>query len=86
MINNHQRHDDDKPHAHPIDRLLIGYQKNRPSSMNFYRTETNHLLQRQRVIRSFLHKIDENEVSLFKIQRTYNSKKKSFLSHRFVNQ
>lgn len=51
---------------HPIDRVLTAYfdrnhQISRSQSNN-YKSETRLLLQRQRVIRSFLHKAEETEV------------------------
>ena len=73
LINkNNKRNQEEKNDYHPIDRILTGHYQYRrsPTSMNlrsnFCRTETNHIIQRQRVIRSFLNnKSDENEVSLF---------------------
>ncbi len=53
---------------HPIDRILIGYintnNQMRKTKSNTYKSETKHLIQRQRVIRSFLNKSDEFEVRL----------------------
>jgi hypothetical protein len=54
-------------HEHPMDRVLTGYLNPvRNSHINTrihkYRSETNNIIQRQRVIRSFLNKPDENEV------------------------
>ena len=51
---------------HPIDRLLHTHDdRHRPARQaqsNNYRTETTRMIQRQRVIRSFLTKPDETEV------------------------
>lgn len=65
-----KRNPEDKFNSHPIDRILTGHYKQRSSPTNlrptFYRTETSHTIQRQRVIRSFLNnKSDDNEVSRF---------------------
>jgi hypothetical protein len=54
-------------HEHPIDRILTGSfnpMKNSQTNIrtNKYRSETNYIIQRQRAIRSFLNKSDENEV------------------------
>lgn len=52
---------------HPIDRILTAYfdhnnQIKQAQSNNNYKSETRHIIQRQRVIRSFLHRPDETEV------------------------
>jgi hypothetical protein len=55
---------------HPIDRILTGYvntnhqiRNSQPNTKsNTYKSETKHIIQRQRVIKSFLNKQDEIEV------------------------
>ena len=52
---------------HPIDRILTAYfdrnnQIKQSQSNNNYKSETRQIIQRQRVIRSFLHRPDETEV------------------------
>lgn len=51
---------------HPIDRILTGYSNPshqiRNSQSKNYKSETKHIIQRQRVLRSFLNKPDEIEV------------------------
>ena len=59
---------------HPIDRVLIPYfntnkqRKNLQSNIqsNNYKSETKRIIQRQRVIRSFLNKPDEIEVRKYR--------------------
>ncbi len=51
---------------HPIYRVLIGFNQMKKSQANSrsknYRSEAKNIIQRQRVIRSFLNKPDDNEV------------------------
>ena len=54
-------------HDHSMDRVLTRYLNPVKSSqintrVHRYKSETNNIIQRQRVIRSFLNKPDENEV------------------------
>lgn len=47
---------------HPIDRILTEYNQMKNTKSNNYKSETKYLIQRQRVIRSFLNKSDDFEV------------------------
>ncbi len=66
LFNNWKRNTNE----HPIDQILTGYfntnnqMKNSPSNTrsNTYKSETKYIMQRQRVLRSFLNKQDEIEV------------------------
>jgi hypothetical protein len=52
--------------GHPVDRILTAYfnptNPIRHAQSNNYKSETKHIIPRQRVIRSFLNKPDEIEV------------------------
>lgn len=58
-----------KPNAneHPIDRILTEYfntnNQMKNTKSNTYKSETKNIIQRQKVIRSFLNKPDEFEVN-----------------------
>lgn len=78
---------------HPIDRILKGYlntnnQMNKSQSnirKNNYNSETKYIIQRQRVIRSFLNKSDENEVSrLFCLWYKYENEDKLTFSSLWI--
>lgn len=65
QVTNNWKRNNNEP---PIDRIFTGYihgMKNSQTNIrpNHYKSETNYIIQRQRVIRAFLNKSDESEVS-----------------------